>query len=114
LIRRLCELCKQPATVSRPALLQAGFKPADLEGDWVVYRAHGCAACRKGYSGRVGVHQVMPITDSIQRIILAGGSDLEIAAQAESEGVRSLRQSGLVKVKLGLTSLEEVLLGTSA
>lgn len=112
LLRRLCDQCKQATVVSRPALLEAGFKPAELDEDFVVYRAEGCSLCRNGYSGRLGVHQVMPITEAIQRIILAGGSDLEIAAQAESEGVRSLRQSGLVKVKLGLTSLEEVVLGT--
>lgn len=114
LLRRLCERCKQPASLSTPALLEAGFRPADLTEDWVLYRAQGCEHCRKGYQGRLGVHQVMPVSEAIQRIILAGGSDLEIAAQAQAEGVRSLRQSGLVKVKLGLTSLEEVVLGTSA
>lgn len=114
LLRKLCERCKQPALISRPALLDAGFAPADLEEDWVPYRAHGCEHCRKGYLGRLGVHQVMPVSEDIQRIILRDGSDLEIAAQAQAEGVRSLRQSGLVKVKLGLTSLEEVMLGTSA
>lgn len=114
LLRKLCERCKQPALISRPALLDAGFAPADLEEDWVPYRAQGCEHCRKGYLGRLGVHQVMPVSEDIQRIILRDGSDLEIAAQAQAEGVRSLRQSGLVKVKLGLTSLEEVMLGTSA
>ncbi len=69
----------------------------------------GCAACNNGYKGRVGIYQVMPISDEIQRIILADGSAPEIAKQAELEGVRSLRQSGLYKVKLGVTSLEEVL-----
>ena len=65
--------------------------------------------CNNGYKGRVGIYQVMPISEEIQRIILRDGSSMEIAAQAESEGVRSLRQSGLHKVKLGVTSLEEVL-----
>ena len=114
LLRRLCEDCKRPAAVTPSALLEAGFKQTELDEGFVVYRPEGCALCRKGYRGRLGVHQVMPITDAIQRIILAGGSDLEIAAQAQSDGVRSLRQSGLLKVKLGLTSLEEVVLGTSA
>lgn len=114
LVRRLCDHCKQPVQTPRPALLEAGFAPADLEPGWVVYRAQGCDACRKGYRGRLGVHQVMPVSEEIQRIILRDGSDLDIAAQAQSEGVRSLRQSGLLKVKLGLTSLEEVLHCTSA
>lgn len=113
LVRRLCDACKQPAPVARDALLDAGFKLADLSGDWVPYRPFGCELCRQGYRGRLGVHQVMPVSEDIQRIILGGGGDLEIAAQAQAEGVRSLRQSGLLKVKLGLTSLEEVLLGTS-
>ncbi len=114
LVRRLCDQCKQAAPTSRAALLEAGFKPAELDGNWLVYRAHGCQACRKGYLGRLGVHQVMPISEEIQRIILRDGSDMEIAAQAEAQGIRNLRQSGLEKVKLGLTSLEEVLNCTSA
>jgi type IV pilus assembly protein PilB len=114
LVRRLCDHCKQPASILRSALLEAGFKPADVVDDWVVYRAQGCELCRKGYRGRLGVHQVMPVSEAIQRIIMRDGSDLEIAAQAEADGVRSLRQSALVKVKLGLTSLEEVLHSTSA
>jgi type IV pilus assembly protein PilB len=69
----------------------------------------GCSACNNGYKGRVGIYQVMPITEDIQRIILADGGALEIAKQAELDGVKSLRQSGLYKVKLGVTSLEEVL-----
>jgi type IV pilus assembly protein PilB len=69
----------------------------------------GCSACNNGYKGRVGFYQVMPISEDMQRIILADGSALEIAKQAEKEGVRNLRQSGLHKVRLGVTSLEEVL-----
>jgi type IV pilus assembly protein PilB len=73
----------------------------------------GCSACNNGYKGRVGIYQVMPITEDIQRIILRDGSALEIAEQAKSEGVRSLRASGLYKAKQGLTSLEEVLAVTN-
>jgi type IV pilus assembly protein PilB len=69
----------------------------------------GCSACNNGYKGRVGIYQVMPISEEIQRIILRGGSALDIAQQAGKEGVRTLRESGLLKVKLGMTSLEEVL-----
>ena len=109
LVRQLCNHCKVPADIDRITLIQAGFKPAALDGSWFPFRAQGCSVCNKGYKGRIGVHQVMPVSDQIQRIILRDGSSMEIAAQAELEGVRSLRQSGLLKVKLGLTSLEEIL-----
>jgi type IV pilus assembly protein PilB len=69
----------------------------------------GCSACNNGYKGRVGVYQVMPITEAIQRIILTEGTAPDIAKQAQAEGVRDLRQSGLVKVRAGLTTLEEVI-----
>ena len=113
LARRLCPNCKQPADLPQEALLNAGFKAAELDGSWKPYRAMGCSACNNGYKGRVGIYQVMPISEEIQRIILRDGSALEIAAQSEAEGVRSLRKSGLHKVKLGLTSLEEVLAVTN-
>ena len=109
LVRQLCIHCKVPADIPRVTLIQAGFKPAELDGGWSPFRAQGCNACNSGYKGRIGVHQVMPVSDEIQRIILRDGSAMEIAAQAEREGVRSLRQSGLLKVKLGSTSLEEIL-----
>jgi type IV pilus assembly protein PilB len=113
LARRLCAQCKQQTDVPLAALQDAGFKGADLDGSWKPYRAVGCSQCNNGYKGRVGIYQVMPISEEIQRIILRDGSALDIAAQAEAEGVRSLRQSGLHKVKLGLTSLEEVLAVTN-
>jgi type IV pilus assembly protein PilB len=109
LARRLCATCKQPADIPHETLLDAGFKDEEVDGTWTPYRPVGCNACNNGYKGRVGIYQVMPISDEIQRIILRDGSSMEIAAQAQSEGVRSLRQSGLHKVKLGVTSLEEVL-----
>ncbi len=109
LARRLCPACKSPADIPREALLDAGFGEDEVDGSWTPYRAVGCRVCTNGYKGRLGIYQVMPITEEIQRIILRDGSALEIAAQAESEGVRSLRQAGLHKVKLGLTSVEEVL-----
>lgn len=113
LARRLCLNCKQPTEVPKAALLDAGFREAELEGNWKPYRAVGCSMCNNGYKGRVGIYQVMPISDEIQRIILRDGSAMDIAAQSEAEGVRSLRQAGLHKVKLGLTSLEEVLAVTN-
>ncbi len=109
LARRLCPSCKAPADIPHETLLDAGFTDDDVDGSWTPYRPVGCQSCNNGYKGRVGIYQVMPITEEIQRIILRDGSALEIAAQAESEGVRSLRQSGLHKVRQGITSLEEVL-----
>ena len=109
LTRRLCANCKQPADVPREALLEAGFEESELDGTWTPYRPVGCSMCNKGYKGRVGIYQVMPISEEIQRIILRDGSSLEIAEQSRREGVRSLRQSGLFKVKKGMTSIEEVL-----
>ncbi|MBI5907321.1 MAG: type IV-A pilus assembly ATPase PilB, partial [Burkholderiales bacterium] len=114
LARRLCPNCKAPADIPRETLLDAGFKEEDVDGSWTPYRPVGCAMCNNGYKGRVGVYQVMPITDEIQRIILRDGSALEIAEQAEREGVKSLRGAGLQKVKIGMTSLEEVLGCTNA
>ncbi|MEN9843605.1 MAG: hypothetical protein RLZZ612_1434 [Pseudomonadota bacterium] len=109
LARRLCKVCKEPMDIPAKALLEAGYKEDELDGSWVPYKPVGCAACNGGYKGRVGIYQVMPITEDMQRIILRGGSAMEIAAQATKEGVRTLRQSGLHKVKQGVTSLEEVL-----
>jgi len=113
LARKLCENCKKPADYPRESLLKAGFKPEDLDGNWKPYRAVGCGSCTNGYRGRVGIYQVMPITEAIQRIILTQGTALDIAKQAEAEGVRDLRQSGLVKVRAGVTTLEEVITVTN-
>ena len=109
LARRLCPNCKAPADIPLETLIDAGFKEDDVDGSWTPYRPVGCSMCNNGYKGRVGIYQVMPISDEIQRIVLRDGNAPEIAAQAELEGVRSLRQSGLQKVKMGMTSLEEVL-----
>ncbi len=113
LARRLCPVCKAPADIPHEALLDAGYSEEELDGSWVTYRPVGCSACNNGYKGRVGIYQVMPISEDIQRIILRDGSALEIAEQAKAEGVRSLRESGLYKAKMGLTSLEEVLAVTN-
>jgi type IV pilus assembly protein PilB len=113
LARRLCPQCKQPADIPRENLLEAGFQESDLDGSWSPYQPVGCSACNNGYKGRVGIYEVMPISEDLQRIILADGTALEIADQARAEGVRSLRQSGLHKVRLGVTSLEEVLAVTN-
>lgn len=109
LARRLCT-CKQTTVIPDEALLEAGFKEDELDGTWLPYKPVGCERCNgSGYKGRVGIYQIMPITENIERIILAHGTALEIEAQARMDGVKTLRESGLVKVKQGLTSLEEVL-----
>ena len=113
LARKLCENCKKPADYPRESMLKAGFKPEDLDGNWKPYRAVGCSMCNNGYKGRVGIYQVMPITEAIQRIILSEGTALDIAKQAHVEGVRDLRQSGLIKVRGGVTTLEEVITVTN-
>lgn len=113
LARRLCG-CRQPVELPRDALMAAGFAEAEL-GGWTPYRAIGCERCNgSGYKGRVGVYQVMPVSEAIEGIILAHGSALEIEAQARREGVLTLREAGLLKVRQGLTSLEEILGCTNA
>ena len=114
LARRLCN-CKAETAIDEEAMFAAGFKEDDLDGSWKAYRPVGCDRCGgSGFKGRVGIYQVMPITEEIQRIILAGGNAMEIAAQAKLEGVSDLRESGLRKVKQGLTTIEEVLGCTNA
>ncbi|SFB98654.1 type IV-A pilus assembly ATPase PilB [Massilia yuzhufengensis] len=109
LARRLCA-CKQPIEIGREALVAAGYRDTDLDGSWKPYGPAGCDRCLgSGYKGRVGIYQIMPITPAIEALILAHGNSMDIAAQAEKDGVNSLRRSGLMKVKQGLTSLEEVL-----
>ena len=113
LARRLCT-CKQPMDVPSETLIEAGFTEADLDGSWTLYGSNGCERCKgTGYKGRVGIYQVMPITDGIQRLIMAGSGEIELAEQAAREGVKNLRESGLIKVKQGLTSLDEVLSTTN-
>ncbi|MBI3571333.1 MAG: type IV-A pilus assembly ATPase PilB [Gammaproteobacteria bacterium] len=107
LARRLCTHCKKPVDIPKPALLKAGFREEDLNG-LVIYGAVGCDACNSGYKGRVGIYQVMPVTEEIGAIIMRGGNQLDIEQQARKEGVPDLRQAGLMKVKAGVTSMEEV------
>ncbi len=113
LARRLCENCKTPADYPREAMLRAGYIPEDLDGSWRPFRAVGCNSCNSGYKGRVGVYQVMPMSEAIQRIILSEGTAVDIAQQAQRDGVRDLRQSGLVKVRQGVTTLEEIIAATN-
>jgi type IV pilus assembly protein PilB len=108
LARKLCNNCKEPVDVPTEALLKEGFTKADIESGITVYSAKGCSQCTSGYKGRVGIYQVMPCTETIGRIIMEDGNAMQIAAQAKKEGVADLRQSGLRKVKDGITSLEEI------
>jgi type IV pilus assembly protein PilB len=113
LVRRLCT-CKKPLDTPIETLLNAGFTESDLDGSWTLYGPGECERCKStGYKGRVGLYQVMPVTEDIQRMIMANGTALDIAAQAQKEGVNDLRRSGLLKVKQGLTSLDEVLGSTN-
>jgi len=108
LARKLCT-CKRPVSIPEPAMLRAGFREEDLDGTWQTYEAVGCEVCKNtGYKGRLGIYQVMPISEEIERIIMKNGTAIDVADQAHSDGVRDLRQSGLLKVKKGLTSLEEI------
>ena len=108
LARKLCA-CKRPVDIPREALLRSGFKEDDLDGTWQTLGPVGCEVCKNtGYKGRVGIYQVMPISEEIERIIMKNGTAIDVADQAQRDGIRDLRQSGLLKVKKGLTSLEEV------
>jgi type IV pilus assembly protein PilB len=108
LARRLCSHCKQPMEIPKEALLKEGFLEADIAAGLKIFGPKGCESCTDGYKGRCGIYQVLPVTESIARIILALGSAVDIGDQAAKEGVWDLRRAGLEKVKSGLTSLEEV------
>lgn len=116
LARRLCS-CKMKDEVPMNTLIEAGLDPSDLEGygtKWYAYRPQGCDECNgKGYKGRIGIYQVMPITEEIRKIILRSGTDIEIAVASRNGGVLSLREAGLKKVKEGITSLEEIIATTN-
>jgi type IV pilus assembly protein PilB len=113
LARRLCS-CKRPLELPRDTLLDAGYRDEEIDGSWQPYGPVGCEACKgSGYKGRVGIYQVMPISEEMNRIIMRGGNAIDIADQAHRDGVCDLRQSGLLKVRQGVTSLEEVMACTN-
>jgi len=108
LARRLCKICKQPDTVPREELLKEGFTAEEIDAPgFEIYRAKGCDQCNDGYKGRTGIYQVMPVSDAISRIIMEGGNAIEIADQAQREGIANLRQSALKKVREGMLDLTE-------
>ena len=108
LARKLCSNCKQPIDIPTEALRKEGFEESDIASGSRVYTAVGCSNCTDGYQGRVGIYQVMPVTETIGRIIMEGGGAINIGDQAAKDGVWNLRRAGLQKVRDGLTSLEEV------
>jgi type IV pilus assembly protein PilB len=108
LARKLCA-CKKPVDIPEEALKTAGFRDDDLDASWQAFGPAGCELCKNtGYKGRLGIYQVMPISEEMERIVMKNGTAIDLADQAQREGVRDLRQSGLIKVKKGLTSLEEI------
>ena len=108
LARRLCEHCKEPDEVPREALLEEGFTDEDIDTGFTIYKPVGCDLCNKGYKGRVGIFQVMPVSEEMGKIIMEGGTSLQLAEQAKIEGINDLRKSGLRKVMHGITSLKEL------
>jgi type IV pilus assembly protein PilB len=109
LARRLCSNCKEPLDLPAEALLKEGFTEDEVKNsEFRIFRPVGCSQCTDGYKGRVGIYEVLPVTEAIGRIILAGGSAPEIRDEADREGIWDLRKAGLKKVRDGLTSLEEV------
>ncbi|MBD3609890.1 MAG: type IV-A pilus assembly ATPase PilB [Gammaproteobacteria bacterium] len=107
LVRKLCDHCKRPESLPQEALLKAGFREDDIE-DLTTYHPVGCDKCNGGYKGRVGIFQVLPVSEKMGWIIMEGGNSMQLEQQAQAEGITDLRQAGLDKVKAGVTSLEEI------
>jgi type IV pilus assembly protein PilB len=108
LARRLCPHCKTPVSLPRDSLLAEGYTEEDIGQGMTLFQAAGCDQCNEGYKGRVGIYQVMPISDGMKRLILEGANAMELADQAQKEGIPNIRQSALRKVKDGVSSLEEI------
>jgi type IV pilus assembly protein PilB len=107
LARRLCNNCKKPTDIPKAALLEEGFTEEEAN-DIKIYSPVGCDQCAEGYKGRVGIYQVMPVSEAMGRIIMENGNAMQLADQAKAEGIADLRASGLKKVRDGVTSLEEI------
>jgi type IV pilus assembly protein PilB len=107
LARRLCNECKEIHDVPVEGLLDMGYAEDEIEG-LEIYRPVGCEQCTNGYKGRVGIYEVMPVSEEMGRIMMSGGNAIQLADQAQREGIKDLRQSGLRKVSQGITSLEEI------
>jgi len=107
LARKLCQSCKQEEFLPEELLINEGFKPEDAK-DLKTFKAVGCDLCASGYKGRVGIFQVMPISEAMEKLIIKGGSTKDLEKQSAAEGILTLRESGLAKIKAGLTSIEEI------
>ncbi len=107
LARRLCEHCKTPDEIPREALLEEGFKETELK-HLTVYKAVGCDRCTLGYKGRVGIFQIMPISSAMEKLVMEGCNSLQLEQQSRDEGILTLREAGLNKIRAGITSLEEI------
>ncbi|MGL4639599.1 MAG: GspE/PulE family protein, partial [Shewanella sp.] len=108
LARRLCPVCKQVEDIPQDELLRLGFTDAQISKGFKAYKPVGCDLCSGGYKGRVGIYEVMKMSDEIARAIMEGGNSLQMAELAKSQGMRDLRESGLLKVIQGVTSITEV------
>jgi len=108
LARRLCNQCKKPVDIPKEALLEEGFTKEQIQKGLKIFGPVGCDQCSNGYKGRVGIYQVMPLSAAIGKIIMENGNSLDIAKQAQKEGINDLRESGLKKIIDGHTSLEEI------
>lgn len=108
LARRLCDKCKTPEVIPAHELLALGYTQQQLDAGLQLYKPVGCPECSGGYKGRVGIYEMMSMSEGIANLIMEGGNSLQIAAVAQKEGMRTLRQSGLDKARLGITSLAEV------
>ncbi|MEO0215560.1 MAG: type IV-A pilus assembly ATPase PilB [candidate division WOR-3 bacterium] len=114
LVRRICPNCKEPIKVS-PALLEEANIPPDTFPDGIVYKGKGCSNCgQTGYKGRIGLYEVMPISPTLRAMILKGASSDEVARQAKAEGMKTLRDDGIEKIKQGITTIEELMRETAA
>ncbi|MCH1926145.1 type IV-A pilus assembly ATPase PilB [Shewanella sp. C32] len=108
LARRLCANCRQPEEIPEHELLKLGFNQTQINEGFTVYKPVGCEHCSGGYKGRVGIYEVMKMSDEIARVIMEGGNSLQIAKMAKQQGMRDLRDSGLLKVIQGVTSIAEI------
>lgn len=108
LTRRLCKHCKKQIDIPEPALREEGFTDEQIKEGITIYGAVGCDQCTEGYKGRAGIYQVMPISEEMAKLIMSEATALDLAAQAAKEGINDLRQSGLLKVMQGITTLDEV------
>ena len=108
LARKLCDHCKVPESVPELELRELGFTPQQLAQGVTLFKPVGCPHCSAGYKGRVGIYEIMLMSEHIARLIMEGANSLQIAAVAQQEGMRSLRVSGLEKARQGITSLTEI------